>query len=481
MKEVKKSILTVVFLILPLVFGTIGQMRAGEMLLEAAFSTLTMYALNFSEPARNGFVELARWTAPLATAGGVALLFAPVARTVLARVNKILGDSVIVYGDEEVYDRLKKDGRYHVARGKGDFLAADRYVLFGSEEENLDFYIKNRDALEKREVYLRCKSLSSQLAAGSKLHLYCMEEVGARLFWRQSELVRQYTEKTRSSGDKTMHLVIIGFGRLGEELLMWGLQSNLFSPEQSLRYAIFGDAGEFLSLHHELASIEDSVVFHDTPWTGSLDVLQKADRIIVAEQTDQLALVQEILFAITGVILDVLAAKPEDLALIENQEKLRIFDWKEEALRPENLFDEVTLRRAKAINLRYAHIYDDVAETPENAELEWQKLNAFTRYSNISAADYHEIRLQQLALWGEDADPDTIRPEHLEILSELEHMRWCRFHYLNNWSYGEPVNGKAKNTAARTHSDLVPYSSLTDKEKEKDCENVRVLLRVKTA
>ena len=82
-------------------------------------------------------------------------------------------------------------------------------------------------------MYLRCKSLSSQLAAGSKLHLYCMEEVGARLFWRQSELVKQYTEKTRSSGDKTMHIVIIGFGRLGEELLMWGLQSNLFSPEQS--------------------------------------------------------------------------------------------------------------------------------------------------------------------------------------------------------------------------------------------------------
>jgi len=479
MKEVKKSIITALFLILPLVFGTIGQMQAGEMLLEAAFSTLTMYALNFSEPARNGLVELARWTAPLATAGGVAMLFAPVARAVLARVNKLLGDSVIVYGDEEVYDRMKEDGRYHVARGKGDLLAADRYVLFGSEEENLDFYLKHRDALEKREVYLRCKALSSQLTAGSRLHLYCMEEVGARLFWRQSELVRQYAEKLSSSGDKTMHLVIVGFDRLGEELLTWGLQCNLFLPEQELHYTIFGDGGTFCSLHHELRSIrKDTVTFMDTPWSGSLDVLQNADRIIVAEQSNQLALVQEILFALTGKTLDVLAAKPEDLALIENQERLRIFNWKEEALRPENLFDEKTLGRAKAINLRYAYLYSKVEETPENAEREWQKLNAFTRYSNISAADYHEIRLQQLALWGEQDDPKRILPEHLEILSELEHMRWCRYHYLNNWKYGEPVNGKAKNTAARTHSDLVDYSTLTDEEKEKDRENVRVLLQI---
>ena len=479
MKSDKNRLIAAILFLLPLVSGTLGLMQQGQSLLDAAFSSVTMYALNYGDSAGNLLVQFARWTAPLVTASGVAMLFAPVVRRAQAALNKLRGESVMVYGDKAVYESLRTEGKYYVSFGESELLEADRYVLFGQEEENLDFYLKHRSVLENREVYLRCSSLSSQLTAGSRLHLYCMEEVGARLFWRRSEMVRQYMEKNGSSGDKNLHIVIIGFGRLGEELLTWGLQSNLFSPDQKLRYDIFGDAGEYLSLHHELASIEDSVAFHDTPWSRSLDILKDADRILVVEQTDQLALVQHLLFAVTGKTLDVFAADPEDLALIENQDMLRIFDWKGEALRPENLFDEVTLRRAKAINLRYAHTYSEVAETPENAELEWQKLNAFTRYSNISAADYHEIRLQQLALWGEDADPDTIGPEHLEILSELEHIRWCRFHYLNNWRYGEPVNGKAKNTAARTHSDLVPYSSLTDAEKEKDRENVRVLLRVK--
>ena len=474
MKNEKKRVVTAVLFLLPLLFGTLGLMRQGMPLLDAAFSSVTMYALNYGEPANNLLVQLARWTAPLVTASGVAMLFAPVMRRAEAAFNKLRGESVVVYGDKAVYDRLRAEREYHVSFGEADLLDADRYVLFGPEQENLDFYLQHRAVLEKREVYLRCSSLSSQLTAGSKLHLYCTEEVGARLFWRQAGLLRQFAE-----GDKTLSIVLIGFGRLGEELLTWGLQSNLFSPDQKLCYHIFGDAGEFRSMHHELASIEDRVCFSELPWSKALDVLNEADRIIVAEQADQLALVQHLLFAVSGKTLDILAAKVEDLALIEDQARLRIFNWKEEALRPENLFDEKTLRWAKAINLRYAHIYGNVAETPENEELEWQRLNAFTRYSNISAADYHEIRLQMLKQWGEEANPDTILPEHLEILSELEHMRWCRFHYLNNWKYGEPVNGKAKNTAARTHSDLVPYSSLTDKEKEKDRENIRVLLRVK--
>lgn len=61
-----------------------------------------------------------------------------------------------------------------------------------------------------------------------------------------------------------------------------------------------------------------------------------------------------------------------------------------------------------------------------------------------------------------------------ETLAHLEHIRWCRYHYINNWQHGKPENGR-KDKAKRIHADLVPYESLTEAEKDKDRENIRIL------
>ena len=71
---------------------------------------------------------------------------------------------------------------------------------------------------------------------------------------------------------------------------------------------------------------------------------------------------------------------------------------------------------------------------------------------------------------------DPIGTPWLEQLAELEHIRWCRYHYLNNWTYGIPENGKNKDPHRRIHTMLIPYDRLSDQEKEKDRENVRILL-----
>ena len=70
-------------------------------------------------------------------------------------------------------------------------------------------------------------------------------------------------------------------------------------------------------------------------------------------------------------------------------------------------------------------------------------------------------------------------PECLELLSELEHIRWCRYHYLNNWKYGVPNDGKPKDAVRRIHTDLIPYKELPEEEKRKDRENIRTLLSMR--
>jgi hypothetical protein len=57
---------------MPLFFGVIGFVVIGHTpVLDALFCVMQMYVLNYGGTPANVFVELARWTAPLATMTGV--------------------------------------------------------------------------------------------------------------------------------------------------------------------------------------------------------------------------------------------------------------------------------------------------------------------------------------------------------------------------------------------------------------------------
>lgn len=166
------------------------------------------------------------------------------------------------------------------------------------------------------------------------------------------------------------------------------------------------------------------------------------------------------------------------LKFIDGQERIQLFLWKQLALQPAHIIGEDLQELSIRINLRYAHLYQGIEETEENGMREWQKLDSFTRYSNISAADYQQVRMNMLQDMGMDIS--SLDDGTVDMLAELEHIRWCRYHYLNNWQYGIPENGKAKDNENRIHSLLVPYRMLSEEEKEKDRSNVRLLLSLNT-
>ena len=104
-------------------------------------------------------------------------------------------------------------------------------------------------------------------------------------------------------------------------------------------------------------------------------------------------------------------------------------------------------------------------------EEQWEKLDGFTKGSNIACADYHAIRRMIMRKAREKQMELSI-----ELLGQLEHIRWCRFHYLNHWTYGIPENGKAKDSSQRIHTCLVPFEELSEEERKKDYDAVEVLL-----
>lgn len=462
-----KKVLKYIALAIPLILAAAGFMLAGESTRDAIFYGICMYGIEYQDPTPNVLTEIARWTAPLATAGGVLMLFSAARYRILAFFCYLRRQSVAVYGPERRAILAQLGSRGIEGREDFSFVRAQSYILMGSEEENFRFYQKNRAALAKAEVYFQCRSLPAQSSADAKLRLFCPEETAARLFWKERALY-----KVSAACGHQMKVVFIGFGLLGEQLLSYALQNNIFDPHQHIEYHVFGDGRHFLGVHRELSAVSDPVVFHDEPWYEQIPLLEEAGAVIAVEQEGQLRVVQDLLAATLCQKIDVFAADgmPE---LLEGQGRLRIFNWKEEAQKLSYILSDTLFERAKRINLRYAVLYGGAADTDAEKEAQWAKLDGFTRYSNISAADYHEIRLKMLAEMG--ADPDHLSADCLELLSELEHIRWCRYHQLNNWRQGQPENGKAKDPARRIHADLVPYEALTDGEKEKDRENIRVL------
>ncbi|WP_295213325.1 RyR domain-containing protein [Ruminococcus sp.] len=109
------------------------------------------------------------------------------------------------------------------------------------------------------------------------------------------------------------------------------------------------------------------------------------------------------------------------------------------------------IETAKKLNEEYAANYGGKGT--------WEELSGFLKNSNISSADFNEV-IAELSDRSET-----------ENLAELEHIRWCRFHYLNYWKQGVPDNGKVKDIKNRIHKNLIPYAELSEDDKNK-CRDV---------
>ena len=473
MRERYYKLFKIIIFFLPLFIGTYGLYRVEHVSLNnALFYSFTMYFINYSDETKNLYTEIARWTAPIMTASTFILLINRIHFWFNNQMKLFRGNSIAVYGktDEAVIflNQLGKRG----IEGDKSFVSAESFILAGEESENFLFYKNNYHNLQNKKVYLKCSSIKDQNICNSKVKLFCLEEIAARFYWKHYCLYQCASEKKFH-----IKVVLIGFGKLGEELLNWGILDNIFHPEQQIEYHIFGEESGYLALHHQISNISDPIIFYDGFWVDQLSVLENADRIILCEQKQQLQLIQNLLFCLREKRIDIFVDKCEGIHLFEKQDFVNLFYWKQESQRVENLFDEEILENAKRVNLRYAHIYEKVLENDKNKELEWEKLNSFTRYSNVIVADYHEIQLQILDML--EIPLNRIPKSIFELFAELEHIRWCRYHYLNNWKYGIPQNGKNKDSVKRIHCDLKPYNQLTEIEKEKDRENIRILMSIK--
>jgi hypothetical protein len=120
----------------------------------------------------------------------------------------------------------------------------------------------------------------------------------------------------------------------------------------------------------------------------------------------------------------------------------------------------------------------------------WEELGALTlKKDGIDGRKFQESNRNQarmirhkLNAIGCDIGPITdwdapenfrFSPEEIEYLSELEHERWMQEKLSEGWRYGSRRDDRKK-----THPSLIPYNDLSEPEKEKDRDTIKLIPRI---
>ena len=125
---------------------------------------------------------------------------------------------------------------------------------------------------------------------------------------------------------------------------------------------------------------------------------------------------------------------------------------------------------------------DDAQAEGETAEAEqlqqkstfkpWGELTEEQKDINRTAADHIEIKIRAVGLDPEQPDLlqawKKLTPEQLDLLSEMEHERWCAPLWLSGYKLGD------RDDDTRKHPNLVPYDELDQSTKDYDTEQVKM-------
>ena len=447
--------------VLPFVIGAIGYMLAGEKFSDSLYYSFSLYFVNLNSDAYNVIIEIARWTAALVTATAVLYVFKQIWINLRRAIKSLRKDSVAVYSDND--KKIVFEEKSHAVIYSGRVIcprAKNHIIMMESDTDGLKFYNDNKAKFGSRKVYIGIREMEyGSIKDISDVTFYDIDGVIARTLWKSIRLW-----DGRNAAEK-LTITILGNGHLGQNILNYGLLLNLFSLEQCITYNFVGDGKLYQVAHGKIETCnKDSVAYYTSDDEDIWNVIRRSDVIIIADKVsaEQLQTIGTI--CENGRIF-YYAPDEGDVGSYIKFDNLFPYGKDCEIYTDENIRRGKLVKQAMALNYKYALKYGG-SNLKTDSESEWNKLDGFLKWSNISSADYHEVLR---AIVASDSEVS------IEELAELEHMRWCRFHYLNNWKYGVPDNGKNKDNKKKIHKCLRAYDLIGD-EQDKDREVVREAL-----
>lgn len=330
-------------------------------------------------------------------------------------------------------------------------------MAFLMKEDHWENYCEGLEAAEL-SIPSYCMSDLMEDSIPENLHLFGKAEGLGRWYWRFHPLM---------SDEKCV--VLIGCGKYGSAVLERALLTNVYTPDRTVEYHVFEDEAGFEDMHAGIVSTmtsgddgEDKLVFHEEEWHEKMDLMRRADRIILCRDDDTMNLdVFEKLSTWFGLRSNV------HVRLSKEMRGVRSFGWAEQILTKEYVMKD-------ALNKQAVLMHEIYSRGALNS-VPWKNLSYFLKQSNIAAADHLLIKIRFLL---EDETITAITPENCskayeifertresrgEVYQEMEHRRWMRFYLMHNWSYNEKRDKKR-----RHHPLLRPYDELDPAEQKKD-------------
>jgi len=445
-----KIFMKYMFPFVPFLLGYIGYALDGMPTSNALYGSLILYKGLSVQNAPNIWIEIARWLAIIVTLSMIVRCVTFFYNNIIWVMECLHSDSVAVYSNKKIKFSKHTHAIYpDVVKP----LAKSHIILKDTDADSFKFYAENKEILKGKKVFVGLSEIDFGLVSENHSVFYFdINGTIARTLWNEIGIYRNEQDE--------LSIAIYGDDSLAESVLVVSLLQNLFSVSQKITYKIIG-ANPFVLKHPDFSTMNgDKIELYENKEKG-YEVVRDADIVVI---TDKLSVEKlQILIANCNKADRVFyySRHAGDFVDCVSLPKLEPFGRDEDIYTDENIRQDATITKAKEINRIFCEKY--------GGESDWSKLSGFVRWSNISAADYMEVLKDIIA---KRLKVTELSSQQLEELSELEHIRWSRFHLVNYWKYGVPENGATKDSSKRIHVCLVDYSELSETEKQKDRDHI---------
>jgi len=334
-----------------------------------------------------------------------------------------------------------------------------------------------------------------------RLEFFNVYESGARVLLDE----HQPFDGTAVDGDRAPHVVVVGIGSMGESVAVnaarrwWDagnkdgkrIRITLVDREaedkgQSLlmRYPQMGQTCELIPLQVDINSPSFEQVKFLFDKSENCDV----NIIYVCLDGDSCALSSALILhrRIRAHNVPIVVRMHNDAGLatllraedgIDSYSNIHAFALLDRTCTPQLLFGGTFETLARAFHEDYVRNESAKGLTPlENPSMvPWEELPEHLRDSNREAAANIRTKLDAISCditvtGGWDVHPFEFSPEELELMARMEHERWAEEKLREGWRYGP-----TRDDARKAHPSLVPWSELSEEEKDKDRNPVRGL------
>ncbi len=532
-----------ILMFLPLLFAFVGYMiyyRDADVI-SALYSSLRIYLVStdysleefinyspYDQTVMRVCFECARWLGLCVTATFITKMLRETFIKLKVSIRARCKNSIALHGSKKYVELIKENfGSCAIVDDVPEKFRASKHILaFESDLELLKYLDANftrfkGDGLSgqnrrggvkpaDKSVYLCMVSSPRTEYLGRGFVINNMAEDCARIYWN-----KLYVRRFSNSPER--RVVILGFGNYGRALFKQALFVNVF-PEASMEYHIFGDSEAFQHLYDGISRFlsigaasdeKDAVFFHRDLWEQNLPLLMQADRVVLADDSDEVNIhALSILFDLGVRNIHIRASNAKliqelwpGIQVLEYamDADVCVFGTEDSLYTKEIIMDELLLETAKKIHARYMRRVgigkcanctqtSDITlctRTCEHFDGNWSQMNRFLQEANIAQADHMPVKVRQLLKRDCEINEASLQEykeqygairhniAQTEPLAELEHMRWMRHLFFYGWEYAPE-----RNNAAKKHHLLLSFEQLPESQIPKDLDAYEAIVDI---